>query len=106
LLERRNFALLPTLVPQDTSTRFVYSRCEIPGWKPQVDFGPMKPRPQVQALEFVGKADKIGKTRLLLFYPTGAKEEDKEADMKDAVGLRSLLRPVVWKECTIEIDLA
>lgn len=106
-MDRRNLALLPQLVPQDDATSSVYLRCNLPGAVPRVQFDPLPRVPPIEGLEFVGKVQELGKTKLLLLYPTAETDVPKEAknDKEDPVGLMSMLRPMRWKEAVIELDL-
>src|SRR5262249_28693107 len=82
--DRRKFAVLPRLVPQDRKTRAVYYR----------------PRPTRPGLTFCGQVAGGGEASLLLLYPAG----EAPFDTTKPPTLAGLVRPRLTEEARVTLD--
>ena len=84
--DRRKFAGLPRLVPQDSNTRAVYYRH----------------RPTQPGLSFCGRVTGGDKATLLLLYPAG----EAPLDTTKPLSLARLVRPPLTEEARVTLDFS
>ncbi len=102
-VSKPELARLPQLVPQNGKTQAVYPRVNFGDRFGDPKNGPVRAgNPLVENLEFFGKVQGKGEAKLLLLYPTEAKEPAK--DKGESYLLKIARQQGSWTEVEVALD--